>query len=216
MSDMSGGNGGPVNEPLPEPDTREPEGVETYEVTGSTSEITKAFGGSDDEIPEMLKGIEHCAHEVKPELLTNEHGLDGMKFTVLGHKIGEPHADNEIFSFAISVPGAAVLASQILDVADESDGLTKMISSMALARFEAEKAPVNPVPTEDDPMAMLAALLGIGENTSETDGPKVRGVRESHTDDPARLLDLDGSGRRTFAPVDNRKDFGDMDMGGYL
>lgn len=170
---------------------------------------------------DQLDGIGYCAHEIRPELVTNENGMDGIKFTVIGHKTGTAEADEVLFSFITGVPGSAVLASAILDEADKADDVTKMIASMALARFEMEKSPVQ-TPADDPMGALVAALFGAiseGEPTGGTEGEKPRGVKAvSPADEPVRLLYGTGNpgGRPTIAPVDNRDEYPGLGEGGYL
>jgi hypothetical protein len=155
---------------------------------------------------DLPEGVDYCAHEIRPELVPNKNGIDGIKLTVIGHNADVAEADEVLFSFITSVPGAAVLASAILDESTKSDEVTQMITSMALARHELDKSPVqNPA---DDPMAALAALM-IGEE-------KPRGVAAAV--DPVRLVNFGDNpgGRPTLAPVDNRDEYPGIGDGGYL
>lgn len=205
-----------VNEPLPEPDTREQDNPKDGEI---------------------------CVHEIRPEIMKRPFGIgpDAMRLRIIGHKVGEPEGDEEIFSLVTAVPNAAIFASRMLEESVYSSAFTQMITKMALEREDAEATKrhderANKIvdDADGDPMAALMALfggilpegasvqliplndLGEPEEGDGTEAAPAKGyAREANRDDPVRKLRLDDSGMTTWAPVDNRSDYPD-DMGGYL
>ena len=176
-------------------------------------------------LPPEFEGDTYCLHEIKPEIVKNPTmGPDAMRLTLFGHKIGEPDSNERLFSMVTGVPNGAIFASRMLDSVDEADQLTQTITAIALQREIAMNDAKSGKPVEEpNPMELLSALFGsmggmvvpLDDEPEESEPENGKtGVKFAGTDDPIRIIKFD-NGPSTFAPVDNRDEFGEG-FGGYL
>lgn len=171
-------------------------------------------------LPEEIKGCV-CVHDIVPEIIPNSQGaMDAMKIRVIGHRIEEPHANDELFVLLTGVSNAAVFASHILEAVSGANELSQIMTAMALTR-ELAKSDHRKTEseTEDDPLKRLSEIFGddMGEMIVPLDDePVSKGYTRNATgDDPVRILKLPGEPNATFAPIDNRDEYPEG-MNGYL
>lgn len=171
-------------------------------------------------IPEEIKGCV-CVHDIVPEIVPNPQGtMDAMKIRVIGHKIEDPHADDELFTLLTGVPNAAIFSSRILEAVSDANPLSQVMTAMALTR-ELAKSDHRKTEseTEDDPLKRLSEIFGDdmgGMIVPLDDEPVSKGYARNATgDDPVRILKLPGEPNATFAPIDNRDEYPEG-MNGYL
>lgn len=152
-------------------------------------------------VPEEIKDCV-CVHDIVPEVVPNPQGaMDAMKIRVIGHKTGEPHANDELFALLTGLPNAAVFASRILESVSDANEFSQVMVAIVLSRELAK----------DDPKRQGDDVFGDDEPVAPSKGY----AKNATDDDPVRIMKFDGEPSRTFAPIDNRDEFPEG-MNGYL